>query len=192
MLWGGSKGGLEVRTSADGSTVLRGRFPYANPTVLSDGRERRMEVFEARAFGASVADGADVHLLVHHDMNKPLASRGAGSLVLEDSDDALTFEATLAPEMRSVGYVQDFLGTLASGLVGGISPGFRVPQGGDVVRRSGGGVMRSVRTATLIEISAVTKPAYPSAQIEARNWVPDLQPDGLGTGYQRTLSRWRA
>jgi len=34
MLWGGSKGGLEVRTSADGSTVLRGRFPYAIPTVL--------------------------------------------------------------------------------------------------------------------------------------------------------------
>ena len=192
MFWGGHSGGLEVRTSADGSTVLRGRFPYAIPTVLSDGREKRREVFEARAFGASVADGGDVHLLVHHDMNKPLASRGAGSLVLEDSDEALTFEATLAPELRSVGYVQDFLGTLAAGLVGGISPGFRVPQGGDVVRRSGGGVMRSVRTATLIEISAVTKPAYPSAQIEARNWVPDLQPDGLGTGYQRTLNRWRA
>jgi len=47
MLWGGSKGGLEVRTSADGSTVLRGRFPYAIPTVLSDGREKRREVFEA-------------------------------------------------------------------------------------------------------------------------------------------------
>lgn len=192
MLWGGSKGGLEIRTSADGATVLRGRFPYAIPTVLSDGREIRREVFQARAFGSSVDDGADVHFLVHHDMNKPLASRGAGSLVLEDSDDALTFEATLAPEMRSVGYVQDFLGTLASGLVGGISPGFRVPQGGDYVKRSGGGIMRVVRNATLIEISAVTKPAYPAAQIEARNWVPDLQPDGLGTGYQRTLNRWRA
>ena len=103
MLWGGSKGGLEVRTSADGSTVLRGRFPYAIPTVLSDGREKRQEVFEARAFGASVAEGGDVHLLVHHDMNKPLASRAAGSLTLEDTDEALTFEATLAPEMRPPG-----------------------------------------------------------------------------------------
>lgn len=192
MLWGGSKGGLEVRTSADGSTVLRGRFPYAIPTVLSDGREKRREVFEARAFGASVAGAGDVHFLVHHDMNKPLASRGAGSLTLEDTDDALTFEATLAPEMRSVGYVQDFLGTLAAGLVGGISPGFRVPQGGDKVKRSGAGIMRVVRSADLIEISAVTKPAYPAAQIEARNWTPELQPDGLGVGLHRSLNRWRA
>ena len=190
MLWGGSKGGLEVRTSADGSTVLRGRFPYAIPTVLSDGREKRREVFEARAFGASVADGCDVHLLVHHDMNKPLASRGAGSLTLEDTDEALTFEATLAPEMRSVGYVQDFLGTLAAGLVGGISPGFRVPQGGDRVKRSGAGIMRVVRSADLIEISAVTKPAYPAAQIEARNWEPNHTPDPRN--ISAILNRWRA
>jgi len=192
MLWGGSKGGLEVRTSADGSTVLRGRFPYAIPTILSGGREKRQEVFEARAFGASVVGGSDVHLLVHHDMTKPLASRAAGSLTLEDTDDALTFEATIAPELRHVGYVQDLLGNLAAGLVGGISPGFRVPQGGDYVKRSSDGVMRVVRSADLIEISAVTKPAYPAAQIEARNWTPDLQPDGLGTGFQRNLNRWRA
>lgn len=192
MLWGGSTGGLEIRTSADGATVLRGRFPYAVPTILSDGREKRREVFEARAFGASVSDGGDVHLLVHHDMNKPLASRGAGSLSLMDTDTALTFEATIAPEMRSVGYVQDFLGTLAAGLVGGISPGFRVPQGGDKVKRSGSGIMRVVCSADLIEISAVTKPAYPAAQIEARNWTPDVQPDGLGGGLHHTLNRWRA
>ncbi len=187
MLWGGSTGGLELRTLADGATCLRGRFPYSVSTVLSDGPEKRREVFEARAFGASVADGGDVHLLVHHDMNKPLASRGAGSLTLEDTDDALTFEATLAPEMRSVGYVKDFLGTLAAGLVGGISPGFRVPQGGDRVKRSGTGIMRVVRFADLIEISAVTKPAYPAAQIEARSWEPEKT---VEAGFQH-LKRWR-
>ena len=130
MLWGGFKGGLEVRTSEDGSTVLGGSFPYAVPTVLSDFREKRREVFEARAFGASVAGNGDIHFLVHHDMDKPLASRKAGSLKFEDTDEALIFEATIAPEMRAVGYVQDFLGALAAGLVGGVSPGFRVPQGG--------------------------------------------------------------
>ena len=187
MLWGGSTGGLELRTLADGATCLQGRFPYSVPTILSDGREKRREVFEARAFGASIADGGDVHLLVHHDMNKPLASRAAGSLTLEDTDDALTFEATLAPEMRSVGYVQDFLGTLAAGLVGGISPGFRVPQGGDRVKRSGTGIMRVVRSADLIEISAVTKPAYPAAQIEARSWEPEKT---AAAGFQH-LKRWR-
>lgn len=172
MLWAGSKGGLEVRYSADGATVLRGRFPYAVPTDLQGGRERRREVFEARAFGASVADGGDIHLLVHHDFDRPLASRSAGSLKIEDDDDALTFEATLSSEMRSVGYAADFLGTLSAGLVGGISPGFRVPEGGDYVKRDGAGLIRVVRQADLIEISAVTKPAYPQAQIEARRWGP--------------------
>lgn len=189
MLWGGSKGGLEIRTSADGETVLRGRFPYAVPTLLQGGRDRRREVFEARAFGASVADDGDVHFLVHHDMNKPLASRGAGSLKLEDTDEALTFEATLAPEMRSVGYVQDFLGTLGAGLVGGISPGFHVPQGGDYVKRDGEGLMRVVRSAALVEISAVTKPAYPAAQIEARNWRSGKF---AGLAAVKAAMRWRA
>jgi len=194
MLWGGSTGGLEVRTSADGTTVLQGRFPYSVPTVLQGGGDRRREVFEARAFGSSVADMGDVHFLVHHDMNKPLASRAAGSLSLEDTDEALTFTATLSPELRGVGYVQDFLGTLAAGLVGGVSPGFRVPQGGDKVKRDGSGLMRVVRSAELIEISAVTKPAYPAAQIEARNWTPDgpVLPDGLGSGLHRSFNRWRA
>ena len=80
-------------------------------------------------------------------MYKFAASRGAGSLTLEDTDEALTFEATLAPEMRSVGYVVDFLGTLGAGLVGGISPGFRVTQGGDYVKRDSDGLMRVVRSA---------------------------------------------
>lgn len=190
MLWAGSKGGLEVRTSADGATVLRGRFPYAVPTVLADGRERRREVFEARAFGASVAAGGDIHLLVHHDFDRPLASRGAGSLEVRDDDDALTFEATIAPELRGVGYVTDFLGTLAAGLVGGISPGFRVTHGGDLVKRDNEGLLRVVRSAELIEVSAVTKPAYPQAQIEARNWTPCAASGDRTLAY--AINRWRA
>ncbi|SNT37590.1 HK97 family phage prohead protease [Tropicimonas sediminicola] len=190
MLWAGSKGGLEVRTSADGATRLRGRFPYSTPTVLRGGREPRREVFEARAFGASVADGGDIHLLVHHDFDRPLASRSAGSLEIRDGDDALTFEAVIAPEMREVSYVADFLGTLAAGLVGGISPGFRVPEGGDRVKRDGQGLMRVVKTADLIEVSAVTKPAYPDAQVEARNWGR-AAPEGA-VNRQAAMLRWRA
>lgn len=190
MLWAGSKGGLEIRTTADGNTVLRGRFPYAVPTVLSDGRERRREVFEARAFEHSLKQDRDVHLLVHHDFDRPLASRSSGTLAIEDTDEALIFEATLAASMRSVGYVSDFLGTLQAGLIGGVSPGFRVPEGGALVRRDGDGILRSVKMAELIEISAVTKPAYPTAQIEARNWRPD--PSVHERNLVEALSRWRA
>lgn len=183
MLWGGSTGGLELRTLADGATCLRGRFPFNKPTTLSDGPPRRREVFGARAFG----EPGDVHLLVHHDFDKPLASVSAGSLTLRNDDDALTFEARIAPEMRGVSYVQDFLGALKAGLVGGVSPGFRVPADGDYAKRDGQGVMRVVKKADLIEISAVTKPAYPAAQIEARSWDA---PKTNEAGFQH-LKRWR-
>lgn len=166
MLIAISEGNLELR-EAGSSPVLAGRFPYSVPTVLSDGRS---EVFEARAFGASVNDGGDIHLLLHHDIDRPMASRSAGSLKLTDTNEALEFEATLSAEMRAVGYVKDFLTILASGLVGGVSPGFRVSEGGDYVKRVSSGLMRVVKSANLIEISAVTKPAYPAAQIEARSW----------------------
>lgn len=193
MLWGGHIGGLEIRTAADGETRLHGRFPYGVATQLQGGPDRRREVFRAKAFGASVADGGDIHLLVHHDFDKPLASRSAGSLTLTDDWDALTFEAVLSPELRAVSYVRDFLGTLAAGLVTGVSPGFRVPQGGDLVKRDGEGLMRVVKTADLIEISAVTKPAYPAAQIEARNWAANIQEGNRlnDAGLQTTLQRWR-
>lgn len=190
MLWGGSTGGLEVRTLSGGETVLRGRFPYSVPTLLQGGRERRREVFAARAFGASLATGGDVHLLVHHDFDRPLASRAAGSLDLTDDDDALTLEARLSPELAAVGYVRDFLGTLRAGLVKGLSPGFRVPDGGELVKRDGEGLIRVVRAADLVEISAVTKPAYPAAQIEARRWTPERPAPAAGLAH--TLSRWRA
>lgn len=188
MLWAGSKGGLEVRTLADGATCLRGRFPYSVPTVLRDGRQRLREMFERRAFGKSIAENSDVHFLVHHDFDRPLASRSAGSLQVSDDDDALTFEARLSEEMRSVGYVRDFLAALASGLVGGISPGFSVPEGGERVTREADGLLRTVTTANLVELSAVTRPAYPAAQVEARNWQPEIS---LCSPTMSHLSRWR-
>jgi len=189
VLWAGSKGGLEVRTAEGGTTVLRGRFPYAVPTVLRDGRQRLREVFEARAFGKSLAEGGEVHFLVHHDFDRPLASRSAGSLDVKDDDDALVFEARLSPGMGGVGYVRDFLGTLESGLVGGVSPGFQIPEGGETVTRDADGLLRTVRAANLVEISAVTRPAYPASQIEARNWQPE-NPQMLVVG-SHPLNRWR-
>jgi phage head maturation protease len=73
-------------------------------------------------------------------------------------------------------------------LTKGLSPGFRVPVGGDVVTRSAGGLLRTVKAAEIIEISLVTRPAYDAAQIAARSWNPD-EPDNAG--LLRTLNRWR-
>ena len=197
MLWGAHIGGLELRTEG-GETRLRATFPYGRETVLASrvgvGHELR-EVIAPRAFADRIERGENVHFLAGHDFNKPLASRAAGTLTLTETDDALTIEATISADLGQVSYVRDLLGTHSAGLVRGLSPGFRVRPGGELVEERGNGITRTIKAADLIEISAVTKPAYPQAQIEARNWQPGepvAQPITLAERIRGTPAlRWR-
>jgi HK97 family phage prohead protease len=186
MLWGGVAigGVLELRRSENGGARLTGRFPYGRETELAPGRA---EVIEARAFAARIDAGADIHLLAGHDYEKPLASRGAGTLTLTDTPEGVTFEATVDPGTT---WARDFLAAHAAGLVRGLSPGFRVPLGGERIERRGDGLLRRISAGELFELSAVTVPAYPAAQIEARNWRHGAEPHDAG--LSRTLQRWRA
>lgn len=180
MLWGASLGALELR-SEGGATRLRATFPYSAETELAPGRR---EVIAPRAFAARIEAGGEVHLLSGHDYEKPLASRAAGTLTLRDTDAALELEATID---AGTSWARDFLAAHASGLIRGLSPGFRVPVGGEKIERRGQDMLRTITTAELFELSAVTRPAYPQAQIEARAWGADA-PDA---GLTRILNRWR-
>lgn len=184
MLWGGHSGGLELRKRASGALALHGRFPYNKRAVLSDGGRTgrpRKEVIASRAFGYRVERlEEDIHFLVGHSYDRPLASRGAGTLDLSDTDDALTFTATITPEMQDVGYVRDFLAGFAAGLIIGLSPGFRIPPERTVPDaetveeedpEEGTALIRTIMQALLYEISVVTRPAYDETQLEARNWA---------------------
>lgn len=193
MLRGGYAGGLELRRNPmNDETHLRGAFPYAAPTVLVAGNgpgQARREVFAPRAFAARVADTAqDIHLLVGHSYDKPIASRAAGTLNVIDSDEALIFEATINPEMRAVSYVADLLSQIAVGLTRGLSPGFRVAStpGAESIEPDADGLLRTVRSADLFELSIVTRAAYEAAQVEARNWQP-----AQFAALRNPLHRWR-
>ena len=71
----------------------------------------------------------------------------------------------------------------------GLSPGFRVAPDGERIERRGKDVLRTITAADLFEVSAVTRPAYPEAQIEARNWSPvRTLPTGRALGAD---FRWR-
>ncbi|MBA49128.1 MAG: HK97 family phage prohead protease [Paracoccus sp. (in: a-proteobacteria)] len=183
MLWGGNLGALELR-SEGGATRLRATFPYGAETELAPGRR---EVIASRAFSDRIEAGEDIHLLSGHDYNKPLASRAAGNLTLADGDDALVIEATIADGTT---WARDFLAAHAGGLIRGLSPGFRVDLGGERIERRGNSVLRTISPAALFELSAVTRPAYSSAQIEARAWEThqDRQPY---RGAVHHLNRWR-
>ncbi len=199
MLWAGHEGGLEVRKRASGAVSLAGRFPYGARAVLSDGGRTgrpRKESIAPRAFAYRVDDPKeDIHLLVGHSYDRPLASRGAGSLALKDTAAALTFEAVISPEMAEVSYVRDTLAAVDAGLMLGISPGFRLPPKRAVPEpetiedenpAEGTAIIRTVLQALLYELSIVTRPAYPEAQIEARNWQAAPLPHPLWH------QRWRA
>lgn len=184
MIWGGTLGALEVRTEG-GATRIRAAFPYGAETELAPGRR---EIVAPRAFAARIEAGGEIHLLSGHDYEKPLASRGAGTLTLRDTDAALELEATID---GGTTWARDFLAAHAAGLIRGLSPGFRVPQGGERIEKRGQAILRTVQTAELFELSAVTRPAYPTAQIEARNWSPEPDQAECEAGFWQSLSRWR-
>ncbi len=177
MLWGVHLGGLELRTEG-GQTRLSGRFPYGQETVLregGDGMPELREVFAPRAFGPRLdRRDPDIHLLAQHDFAQPMASVRAGTLTLTETDDALLIEARIDASLAGVTYVSNMLAGIRAGLIPGLSPGFRlVPgEGSESIERKGAAVLRTIRAAQLEEISIVTRPAYPTAQIEARNWNP--------------------
>jgi uncharacterized protein len=180
MLWGVASGALELRQT-DGGVRVSGRFPYATEAELAPGRFERIE---AKAFGERIDAGADIHLLSGHDYAKPLASRQAGTLTLRDTPEALEIEAEL---VASTSWAADFIAAHKAGLIRGLSPGFRVPPGGERIERRGTGVVRLIQRAELFEISAVTRPAYPTAQIEARAWAASVPT----WDRPHPLSRWR-
>lgn len=186
MLWGGvaNGGALELRRDANGGARLTGRFPYASETELAPGRA---EVIEPRAFAARIEAGADIHLLAGHDYEKPLASRAAGTLSISDTPAGVVFEAKVD---AGTTWARDFLAAHTAGLVRGLSPGFRVSPGGERIERRGNGLLRRITAGELFELSAVTVPAYPAAQIEARNWRPGAEPQDAGLA--RAFHRWRA
>ena len=206
MLTGFADGGLELRRQSDGSARLAGRFPYNSRAVLSDGGRTgrpRKEQFAPGAFRHSVETKQEVHLLVGHSFDRPLASRGAGSLELEDTADALRFIATISPQMMDVGHVRDALAALSAGLIVGISPGFRippqqtVPDAEEITEEDpseGRAIIRTIREAILFELSLVVRPAYSETEVEARNWTPAglVLPERPDAGLHRTLNRWRA
>jgi phage head maturation protease len=212
MLHAATQGELEVRKRASGALALAGRFPYRRAAILSDGGRSggrpRKEIIGARAFAYRVdRPEEDIHLLVGHSYDRPLASKRTGTLRLQDSDEALTFEATIAEEVAATTWARDALAAVGAGLMVGLSPGFRLPPPRAVPKAEliaeepddgatspidgkpqRGAIIRTVVSALLYELSIVTVPAYDEAQVEARSWE-------LSQPKARLLpaaARWRA
>lgn len=195
--------GLELRAAGDGTRRLRGSFPYKKRAVMDaggNGRRPKKEEFAPRAFSYAVEDAdRDVHLLIGHSFDKPLASRKAGTLLLSDTSAALNFEAILTPEILRSTWAQDFIAAFEAGLIGGISPGFRVAPPEVVAKpeetteenaAEGHALIRTIFAAILFELSMVTRPAYHDTEADLRSFNP--APAAPPAAYLNALRRWRA
>jgi hypothetical protein len=190
MLHGALSQQIEVRAEEDGSRTIAGRFPYNSTATVSDGGRKgrpRKERFAPKAFEYRVEDpDAEIHLLVGHDFDRPLASKLSDTLKLEDTEEALSFEANILPAVAETQHAKDALALIASGLSVGLSPGFRLPperavEDAEKVEREPdkgegsnerGAIIRTVKAALLFELSIVTRPAFEEAEVQARNWSP--------------------
>ena len=183
-------GALELRQSG-GARTLHGRFNYNSMATIRDRGRVRKEKFEPRAFRFSIDQEPDrrIDLLVGHDYGKPLASRQAGTLNIEDGTDAVTFEARLPDDPPS--WVVDAERAIAAGLMVGLSPGFTVPPTSTVPDAerledepgNPGVQVRVIREAVLREFSVVTAAAYQDATV-------DLRADALALAVQRRRRLW--
>ena len=109
-----------------------------------------------------MASGKPIYLLSQHSYADPLARSGpGGTLQLAEDARGLAFSATL-PETRAA---DDVLALARAGILSGASFGFTVPEGGD---RWPARDKRELVRVDLLEISAVTLPAYADATVSAR------------------------
>ena len=113
------------------------------------------ERFEPGAF--AIADA--VPLNVHHEALAAIAWQPGGGLELQDSEDALRMEATVAPIPAG----EYALAEIAAGRISGLSIEFKA-----LAERREDGV-RVVERATLGGLALVRSPSYKGSRVEARS-----------------------
>ena len=159
---------LETRR-ADFGQVIRGFFPYSSRSIIADRGKVRKEEIGPGGFSYAIDDpDREISLLYGHHFDDPIASKQAGNLYIFNDEDGVFFEASL-PE-RLTALQEKAISEIRAKLLGGVSPGFKVPaasalgrQPVELVPESGTGVLiRKVKQAVLYEFSLVQRPVYRS------------------------------
>ena len=163
---------------------LSGVFRYGSTATIRDRGRVRKERFAPRAFRFAVRDPKrEINLLAGHRFDNPLASKLGKTLDLDESDDAIEFAATLPPEREQPTWMRDAVLAVNGGLIGGISPGFRVPPASTVPNAeelipepgNPGVQIRQINQAVLFELSLVTRPVYDDTEVSIRGEELDME-----------------
>jgi uncharacterized protein len=117
------------------------------------------------AFTRTLQAGADVRALVDHEPSRILGRSKAGTLRLRADAHGLRVE--IDPPNTSAG--RDIIESIRRGDVDGMSFAFRTPRGGDDWRMEDGGPTRTILDLDLLDVSAVTYPAYLQTDLSLRH-----------------------
>lgn len=165
--------GLTVRADDGGedrfagyASVFNSRTAIGNPL-----RWGFYEEIAPGAFSKTLAEG-DARMLIDHDSYYVVSRSSAGTLALSEDERGLAVDSALDTELS---YVRDLKANLRNGNVTGMSFGFYVikdewnsetieVEGADPVDVD----VRVIREVRLIEVSAVTFPAYPETEAEMK------------------------
>ena len=118
----------------------------------------------------------NIHVLAGHSYDRPMGDMLRSGARVTSTREALEFEVELPPEGDQPGYMRDAIAMIRAGLIGGISPGFRVPPRGIVANAerleaepgNPAVQVRVIENTVLSELSIVTRPAYSDTDIDVR------------------------
>lgn len=166
--------GVQVRADGDAAGARFSGYASVFNSRTAIGNPLRWGFYEEIAPGAftkTLAEG-DARMLIDHDSYYVVSRSSAGTLALAEDARGLAVDSALDPELS---YVRDLTANLRNGNVSGMSFGFYVIkdewnqedveiEGADPVQVD----VRVIREVRLIEVSAVTFPAYPDTEAEVK------------------------
>lgn len=124
------------------------------------------EVIRPGAFAKSLATGANIRALYHHQGDALLGTTRGGTLKLAEDAHGLAFELSLPDTTHG----KDLAILVDRGDVAGCSFGFRVAPGGDRWEQRGKQMVRELLDVQLSEITLTSDPAYQDTTVAMRSY----------------------
>jgi uncharacterized protein len=170
----------EVRAVSDGEFKIEGYAArYGTVAQLGDFDETIMP----GAFDG--CEDADVKCLLNHDASVVLGRTTSGTLKLEADSIGLRFECQLNRDSEQH---RNVYAAIKRGDINECSFAFTVPAGGQELDRSGDVPLRKLRKVNLLDVSAVTYPAYKEGtHVNARTYFDAEARSALGTVLGKPL-----
>jgi len=132
------------------------------------------EVIDRGAFANSINDPEnDIRALVDHDSSKIIGRQSAETLEVREDDRGVY--VSVSPPDTTVG--RDIVESISRGDIDGMSVGFQVT--GELFDEDG---VRHITEAHLVEVSAVTFPAYKDTEVSYRKLKIDPEIQGHDSG----------